>query len=415
MAGTRLAVQTMVIVFLSGLVWFSVYHGFCRSTCKKGSLTKDLPLVPGLDEVGTAGGLFNVNGNGAAAVVRAQWWEDALCHPIRAIAQDGSSFGGYGSDGEMTPSPTAAKGSIESYSDSKSESSDDDQDDNDSEDLWSLVGLKMTLVVENATGLPQWIDLISRDLQNNNGDEESSPSTFSTLLSLNPMDLEIIPPLPSFLEKDDPGTILWSHYNNNNKDRIKSSLSPPQERLIVYIPTSLGLPEEEETIEWKAYGTKSGQEMVTTTTTTTTLVLPSVSPEQGTPGSRLLLQPLVEDWMARSILAQQQQRKQEKHNKRHFNRHDDTNHDHVPTTTPSKAAQSQPKTRLTREFPIEHFMAVLMPLLFPLILPFLVSWVKEYKRYKELTASKKKNKAANAKASAAEAKATPFPAKTKAE
>ena len=392
MAGTRLAVQTMVIVFLSGLVWFSVYHGFCRSTCKKGNLTKDLPLVPGLFN-GNAND--NGNGNGAAAVVRAQWWEDALCHPIWAIAQDGFfTGGGYGSDGGIM-------------------NDQDDDDDNDSEDLWSVVELKMTLAIENATQLPQWIDLVSRDFRKNNGDDESvSPSTFSTMLSLNPMDLEILPPSPFFLEKDEPAATFWSHYsNNNNKARKESSLSPPQERLIVYIPASLGLPEEEETIKWKAYGTTSGREM-TTTTTTTTLVLPSVSPEQGTVGSRLLLQPLVEDWMARSILAQQQQRKQEKKNKRHFNRHNDANHKYIPSKAPSTVGQSRPKTRLTREFPIEHFMAVLMPLLFPLILPFLVSWIKEYKRHKELTASKKKNKAANAKASAAEAKATPIPATT---
>jgi hypothetical protein len=96
----------MAIVFLSGLVSLSVYHGFCRSTCKKGNLTNNVPLVPGLDEVGTAGGLFDGNckdnGKGAAAVVRAQWWEDALCLPIWAIADDGSFTGGYGSDGEIT-------------------------------------------------------------------------------------------------------------------------------------------------------------------------------------------------------------------------------------------------------------------------------------------------------------------------
>ena len=403
MAGTRLAIQTMVIVFLSALVWFSVYHGFCRITCKKGNLSKDLPLVPGLDEMGTtpAGGLFNGNGNGAAAVVRAHWWENTLCHPIRAIAQDGFFTGeGYAFDGGiMTPPPpyTTVNGGIESYSASGDDDGDDqDQDDNndtDLEDLLSVVELKMTLAVENTTLLPQWIDLLSRDFQNNNGDVKSvSPSAFSTMLSLNPMDLEILPPLSSFLEKDNPAATFWSHYrNNSHKARSESSLFPPQERLIVYIPASLGLPEGEETIDWKAFQSISGQEM-TTATMTATLVLPSVSPEQGTVGSRLFLQSFVEDWMARSISAQQQQRKQEKHSTRHFNRHDDANQYYVPTTAPSTVAQSRPKTRLTREFPIEHFMAVLMPLLFPLILPFLVSWVKEYKRHKTLTHRRQKQR-----------------------
>ena len=100
------------------------------------------------------------------------------------------------------------------------------------------------------------------------------------------------------------------------------------------------------------------------------------------PGGRL--QPLVEDWMARSIIAQQKTGKKQ-----------DTN---------------STKTRLTREFPIEHFLAVLMPLLFPLILPFLVSWVKEYRRYKELVDAKETETANVDEPSQAE-----VPAKEKAE
>ena len=99
------------------------------------------------------------------------------------------------------------------------------------------------------------------------------------------------------------------------------------------------------------------------------------------------LQPLVEDWMARSIFAQQKTGKNQ-----------DTN---------------STKTRLTREFPIEHFLAVLMPLLFPLILPFLVSWVKEYRRYKELISSKKAKETETANAD--EPSQAEVPAKEKAE
>ena len=96
-------------------------------------------------------------------------------------------------------------------------------------------------------------------------------------------------------------------------------------------------------------------------------MLPSSSSETGR-SSTDQLQPLVEDWMARTIAAQQQQL------------HKDT----MKTNSGSITT-----TRLTREFPIEHFLAITMPLLFPLLLPFLVSWIKEYKRYKSLIASKK--------------------------
>ena len=95
---------------------------------------------------------------------------------------------------------------------------------------------------------------------------------------------------------------------------------------------------------------------------TTTMLLPQNSSIQNDIPPSGRLQPLVEDWMARSILALQK-----------------TNNEGTSPTD----------TRLTREFPIEHFLAVLMPLLFPLVLPFLITWVKEYRRYKELIASKK--------------------------
>ena len=355
MAGTRLAIQTVVIIQLLFVVLISVHHGFCRTSCQRGNLTKDLPLVPGLVPV-----------NSNTAVVQAQWWEDALCNPITALSD--AFMSDSGGIGERT---TSATGHTEDSDDGKS-----------SITAWSEK-LEMNLVVENATHLPLWIDIVSSSLHEiNEIDDEDSVTSFESFLSSNPMGLEIIP--PSFLEKDKAiVTSIWSHYMKHGSKRKPSEQL--QERMVVYIPSWMSI--HEKTIGWKAFDVSSTDEKPSTT-----LILP-LTTELGTENpSSGQLQPLIEDWMARSILARQEWKRGKSHN-------DDSNSNH--------------KTRLTREFPIEHYMAVLMPLLFPLMLPFLISLIKEYKRYKELTASKKeKTEQSNTSAQLLE---TPAPLKTKSE
>lgn len=333
MAGTRLAIQTLVIVQLLFVVLISVRHGFCRTSCQRGNLTKDLPLVPGL-----------VPGNSNIAVVQAQWWEDALCNPITALSD------AFMSDSGGTISTTGH--------------TEDSDDGRISVTTWSEK-LKMSLVVENATQLPHWIDIVSSGLHEIDEIDKDSVISFESLLSSNPMGLEIIP--PSLLEQDEATVAsIWSHYKKHGSKR-KPSERPSQERMVVYIPSWMSI--HEITIGWKAFDVSSTDDK-----SSTTMILPLTTTEPGTekPSSGQL-QPLVEDWMARSILARQKWKSQ----------NDDSNSNHN-------------KTRLTREFPIEHFMAVLMPLLFPLMMPFLISLIKEYKRYKELTASKKKTEESNA-------------------
>ncbi len=352
MAGTRLAIQTLVIVQLLFVVLVSVHHGFCRTSCQRGNLTKDLPLVPGL---------VPINSNGA--VIQAQWWEDALCNPITALSD--AFMGDSGGIGDRTTSATG--------------DSDDEDDVRISVTTWSEK-LEMNLVVENATQLPHWIEIVSSGLNEiDEIDDEDSVTSFESLLSFNPMGLKIIP--PSLLEKDKATvTSIWSHYKKHGSKRKPSE--QPQERMVVYIPSWMSI--HEKTIGWKAFDVSSTDEK-----SSTTMILPQATEPETENPSLGQLQPLVEDWMARSILARQEWKRRKSHN---------------------DVSNSTHKTRLTREFPIEHFMAVLMPLLFPLMLPFLISLIKEYKRYKELTASKKeKTEQSNASSQILE---TPAPLKT---
>jgi len=330
MAGTRLAIQTMVIVQLIFVVLLSVHHGFCRTDCKRGNLTKDLPLVPGL---------VSVNNNDA--VVKAQWWEDSLCHPISAISDVFLEVSG---SNEKKGKPIIG----------------DTEGSDDEISFWSEK-LRMTLAVENATQLPVWVDTISSGLHEVD-DGGSLSAAFASLLSSNPMDLEIVP--PSLLGKDEAtAKEFWSHYKRHAEKGRSSEQG--HERMVVYIP--LSIPIQESAIQWKASEIKSVDEK-----SSITIILPlRKEQEMETPFSGRL-RPLVEDWMTRSILAQQESKRSKHYNGGHSN--DDS---------------LTRKIRLTREFPIEHFMAVLMPLLFPLMLPFLISFVKEYKRYKELTSPNK--------------------------
>jgi hypothetical protein len=49
-----------------------------------------------------------------------------------------------------------------------------------------------------------------------------------------------------------------------------------------------------------------------------------------------------------------------------------------------------PPTPLRQDFPVQHYAAIFMPLLFPLLVPFLISTIKEYKRWKEKKAARNK-------------------------
>lgn len=333
----------MVIVQIFMAVIVSMHHGFCRSNSKRGNLTKDLPLVPGL----------SINSNGAA--VETQWWEDAVCHPITTIA-----------DTIFSESDTTPPGQ-ENTKDNGPNSS----------NLWSTK-LDMVLAVENATELSQWIGIISSSLQET-GDKDIA-SSFASILSSSPMGLEVLPSLASDSNELISATAIWSHYKKYSGES-KTSNRGSQQRLVLYIPASLSL--DEQPIEWRPFEISiSGGDKATTT-----MLLPKNIGFEADISPGGLLQPLVEDWMARSIIAQQK--------------------------TDKKQDANSTKTRLTREFPIEHFLAVLMPLLFPLILPFLVSWVKEYRRYKELIASKKAKGAETANAE--EPSQVEVPAKEKTE
>lgn len=354
MAGTRLAIQTVVLLQLLGLVWVSIHYGFCRSTCTRGNLTKDFPLVPGL----------GLPGSGAA--VEPHWWEDALCHPITVLVD--ALLG----DSEEKTEPMSDKGNNNYHA--QSEMEDNLRDDN----MWSM-DLTMSLAVEDLKVLPQWIDLVSEALQVN--DDKDALSTFSELLSSNAMGLEILPPL-GFENENSTETstaAIWSHYKSHRSSGATSNEPSPsfslQENLVIYLP-AWHLPEEP--IEWKAFGVTHAFGAEKPTTTTMVLpTTPSFGSNAGTPG--LLLQPLIEDWMVRTIRSQRQRQMDE--------------HEHA-----GRKPSARPPTRLTREFPIEHFLAVLMPLLFPLIMPFLVSWVKEYKRFKQLRKERATNKEAEVKA-----------------
>jgi hypothetical protein len=62
----------------------------------------------------------------------------------------------------------------------------------------------------------------------------------------------------------------------------------------------------------------------------------------------------------------------------------------------SSSANNSNDAIYTPDLPVEHYAAIFLPLIFPLAVPFLVSFMKEYKRYKQ----KKKEKETAAAAAA---------------
>mmetsp|Transcript_14457 Transcript_14457/g.33264 ORF Transcript_14457/g.33264 Transcript_14457/m.33264 type:complete len:416 (-) Transcript_14457:743-1990(-) len=403
MAGTRLLIQSVVLVKMFLLAWLSVHHGFCGSNDddnKRGNLTKDLPRVPGSAVGVDGGGVF-------ASGVEAQWWEESLCHPVESIA--GALLGAMPMDGG------GDGGGDDANTDGDGNGACSNPDHEKSNAL--SLSWKMTLAVENATQLRHWIGLLSEELlpekevngSINSNSSFTEASVFSELLSRHKMGLEI----PPVLFSNDPDRV-WSHYldhttqnsiNNNVANAVSEQAQQQQQqqqRLVVYVPASVA-PWETSTMGWKAFEgrtTTTQQQQVSFTT----LLLPHQAPtteedkdDEATATESVAvvsnkLQPLVEDWMARSIQKHQQQ-----------------HHQQQQRQCTRKTETKPKKTRLTREFPFEHFLAVLMPLLFPLIMPFVVSWIKEYKRYKRLTEKKTKNQTETETTQGSESSATATP------
>jgi hypothetical protein len=294
MAGTRLVIQSVVVVVLTLIAVGSIRYGFCRGSSVHGNLTKDFPTVPGLPQ--------------RAVIVEDQWWEEPLCHPIRwsinrILALD--------DEHEATSTTIVDRGS------------------NNDDKTWS-----MTLAVENTTLLQAWMDALSEDFLGDDNDNPSCGSCLSSALNDNKMDVRILPEESS----SSPHNVaeLWEKLGSATDELPK---------LFLYIPSGLH-PNDDH--YWKLYSTK---------TLSTSFLIPAESNTNGPD-----LKSLVQDWIVR----QQQQ-------------------------GTKKAIRNQPTRRLTREFQVEHFLAVLMGLLFPLLLPFYVSWIKEKKRYTKLTREKEKS------------------------
>ena len=379
MAGTRLAIQTTVLVQLLALIAVSFHHGFCRSDRPRGNLTKDLPRVPGaaLPE--------------GSPVVETQLWEEIVCRPVPTLLS--ALLGWIGQQGE---DPSSRKNNHHDPAAAATEPTTTEGDGSGSGYLSGDHRLAMTLAFEaiNATELPLWIGRLSKEL-------ESDPSsTFSILLRNNPMDLKILPPL----EDRDPFA-RWSHFHEHvdptrrtGYDDDDDGEEHDQHRLVVYIPAAPdGVPDG--AILWRAFdaipGEDTGKETTAVPGVVATLVVPHATTPPHTetedqpastsppPPSLSELQPLVEDWMARAILSNQQRR------------------DRTPPPPTTATGRTRTRIRLTREFPLEHFFAVILPLVFPLLLPTLVSFVKEVKRYRRLTAAKKKEQQQTAAAATA--------------
>ena len=376
MAGTRLLIQSIVLVTLSLVIFGSVRYGFCRSTCARGNLGKEFPRVPGGNGVGVE----------AEAVVESQWWEEPICHPIR------SAFEAY------------------RLSQQQQELSDDDarvvhnadgvhNEFSSSSSSPRPVRRSLTLAVENATNLPDWIDVISRDLfvgdEDNNGDDDST-SMLSVLLKRNKMGLEILPhSSSSALVDDDPKQLaakLWSINQKIIESAAVATATPDRQNLVLYIPSYLLPPtaterEDDRYIEWKSFRTttKAKPKETENPATATTVLIPSLrsSSESATIAATTTttansakkssnLKSLVEDWMARSMIIEKQQQLAQGQ--------------HHPGQQYQKSSESPRKRRrrLTPEYPVDRFLAIIMPLIFPLVAPFTITWIKEAKRYKRL-------------------------------
>ena len=93
MAGTRLLLQSIVLIELLIIVWISIQYGFCHSHSHsqnqnqnqgKGSIgltTKDIPRLIFLTDDYDDDDGSEIEMNNPAA----EWWEESLCHPINSM------------------------------------------------------------------------------------------------------------------------------------------------------------------------------------------------------------------------------------------------------------------------------------------------------------------------------------------
>eukprot|EP00536_Pseudo-nitzschia_multiseries_P009316 jgi/Psemu1/22890/gm1.22890_g len=339
MAGTRLMIQSLVLWTMVLMTVVSMRYGFCdRSTYAPGNLTKDFPRVPGYDPrtngVGTTGRMVN-----------SQWWEEPMCHPIRSVFRLLSEDADADADA------------------SNHKAADNEEEDSGMPSSPQSFRWIMTLAVENATILPDWIDVLTRELIGTEGTANANTNTaLSAMLKTNQMALRILPPSSPAAEFD-PKELAA-------KLGSVAKSTPDRPALVLYIPSHVLPPTHDSGDrypEWKSFRTKRE-------TSSTTVLVPSLRPSANPSTSDL--KSLVEDWMARSMIQQQQQQQQQQQKRR------DDKQRHLPPPT-TRAI------RLTREYMAEHIMAVFMPLLFPMAMPFFMSWIKEIKRYKQLTTKAK--------------------------
>jgi len=351
-------IQTFALATLVLVAVWSIRYGHCRSTCTRGNLTKDIPRVPGYDPkangVGTTGGM-----------VESLPWEEIVCHPFQSLLDLLQT----GEDADAIARAIARARAASHRVDV------DGKDPDPHPDPSQPVRWGMTLAMENATILPEWIEVLSNELF---GDEGSGTTTTTTTTALSAMlksqqqkmALKILPPPPSSSSSSSTDDSFFDP--NQLASKLGSVIEEaPLDRpsLVLYIPSHV-LPNRYPV--WKSFRTTPTTTMAMTMTIT--VLMPSLRPSGDEAAATTTdLRSLVEDWMARSI--QQQQQKQ-KHQKQKQEQERENQGLPLPGTR---------AVRLTRIFPMEHTAAILMPLLFPLFMPFFVSSIKEIKRYKKLT------------------------------
>ena len=230
MAGTRLFIQSLVLVELMMIVWISIRYGFCRSSTNTTEddttraiqrpknigtgISKDIPrLVPAPyfenDEL--------------------EWWEASLCHPIDTLLKQ-YFFGSHTDNKEEEI--VGGRGNYDW-------DADDDNDNDENEDFYFISkkkydkNVKTVLVLETVHDLLFWNDYISHALDHHDDEEERQ-----IVFDLFQLELEIIiPPSSSKTSNDDDisNTVLWNHYRTHRTTKKKNH---QQHHLVVYIPSS---------------------------------------------------------------------------------------------------------------------------------------------------------------------------------
>ena len=393
MAGTRLLLQSIVLIELIIIVWISIQYGFCYHTSSSqgtSPTTKDIPRL-----------IFLTDNNSDDPKMNQEWWEESLCHPIHSILiSKYFDFDFEGNDHDKAVEDEVVE-----------------ESDNDSNDLIDLSlfeqfykNTKITLVLENVTQLTYWIDYFTNELSelvlvqlddtDTNDDDNTDNNTDNTEYANNnfKMDLEIIRPAAALLaplleeeeKEDDQDQLLWENYLNQQSSAsistINTNTADHQHNLVIYVPSNLLLLlDEAPSPSWKSIEEGNVNVNVNanpseTTMTKMTMIVPALlsSSSLSSTSSSSPLKSLIESWMIRSTIdISSSSSHKTSSNKNRKNR---------------KSSSAKKRKKLVRNFPFEHFLAVLMPLLFPLLFPFVISWIKEYLRYKNMNKLKKEDK-----------------------